>query len=155
VSFKTDSGGVAFKASDAKLQGSASTWATKLSQLARQTGTVRIITYSLPSMEYVRTQLGRRPIDIFLIAHAKFESRAREIKNEYPEIEVALHPEVHSKVLLVAPSTITVSSANFGDSGWHETSVSFHSKEAHDWYVENDFARLWEEAKKIAGHPPD
>jgi hypothetical protein len=149
MAFKTDSGGIAFKASDAKLQANASTWATKLSQLARQTGIVRIVTYSLPDMDYVRIQLGRRPRDILLIAHSKFESRARDIRREFPDIRVAVHDKVHSKVLLVAPQTIVISSANFGDSTWHETSVSFHSQEAHDWYVERVFQPLWDQCREI------
>lgn len=147
--FKTDGGGIAFKCSDAKLQAGASTWATKLSQLDRQTGIVRIVTYTLPSMYYIRTQLGRRPNDIFLIAHSKFQIKAREIKNEFPDIRVALMDDVHSKVCLIEPHTIIISSANFGSSGWHETSVSFHSKEAHDWYVEKVFDGLWSQAREL------
>ena len=116
MAFRTDCGGIAFKARDAKLQANASTWATKLSQLARQTGTVRIVTYSLPDMQYVRVQLGRRPRDILLVAHSKFEDRANDIRREYPDIRVAVHDDVHSKVLLIAPQTIVISSANFGDS---------------------------------------
>jgi hypothetical protein len=45
--------------------------------------------------------------------------------------------------------TIIVSSANFGDSDWRETSVSFHSKEAHDWYVKNGFGPLWERCQEV------
>jgi phosphatidylserine/phosphatidylglycerophosphate/cardiolipin synthase-like enzyme len=148
MAFRTDAGGFAFKCSDCKLQTGASTWATKLSQLHRQTGTVRIVTYSLPAMDYVRTQLGRRPRDIFLIAHEKFTDRAVEIRREFPHIRVAVHPKVHSKVLLVAPRTIIISSANFGSSGWHETSLSLHSAEAHDDYV-GVFARLWNASREI------
>jgi hypothetical protein len=149
VAFKTDGGGIAFKCSDAKLQANASTWATKLSQLARQEGVVRIVTYSLPDMKYVRVQLGRRPKDILLIAHSQFTGRAIEIKRAFPSVRVAVHDQVHSKILLIAPETITISSANFGDSDWHETSVSFHSKEAHDWYVEKVFVPLWQSCQEV------
>jgi phosphatidylserine/phosphatidylglycerophosphate/cardiolipin synthase-like enzyme len=149
MAFKTDAGGKAFKCSDAKLQANASTWATKLSQLGKQSGVVRIVTYSLPDMQYVRVQLARRSKDILLIAHDKFENRAVEIKQEFPSIRVAVREKVHSKVLLIAPQTIIISSANFGDSGWHETSVSFHSKEAHDWYVDEVFDPLWQSCKEI------
>ena len=148
MGFKTDSGGIAFKCNDAKLQANASTWGTKLSQLDRQTGTVRIVTYTLPDMPYVRTQLGRRPKDIFLIAHSKFLGRAIEIKREYPDIRIAVCDDVHFKVMLVEPQTVVISSANFGRSKWHETSVSFHSKEAHDWYV-RIFDNLWSRCREI------
>ena len=62
MAFKTDNGGFAFKCDDAKLCTGASTWATRLSQLSRMKGAVRIITYSLPKMDYVRKQLRRRPL---------------------------------------------------------------------------------------------
>jgi len=138
MAFRTDNGGFAFKANDAKIQHSS--WGNRLSQLHKQKGTVRIITYSLPDMAYVRRQLGRRPHDIYIIAHSKFSRRANEICGEFPGIVVAVHDEVHSKVVLVEPETVIVSSANFGDSGWHETTVSFHSKPAHEYYRD----RVWE-----------
>ena len=149
MAFATDGGGIAFRAADAKLQANASTWATRLSQLARQTGIVRIITYSLPSMPYVRVQLGRRPTDVWLICHSKFECRAIDVRREFPGIRVAVHDEVHSKVLLVAPHTVVVSSANFGDSTWHETSLSVHSVDAHDWYVAHVFQPLWNQSREV------
>lgn len=147
--YKTDAGGFAFRCNDIKLMTNASTWATRLSQLARQNGIVRIITYSLPDMPYVRTQLGRRPYDILLIAHSKFVAKARDIKESFARIRVALCEDVHSKVLLIAPKTIYISSANFGASHWHETTIGFHSKDAHDWYVENVFTVLWSESQEV------
>lgn len=147
--FKTDNGGIAFKCSDIKLQGCVSTWATKLSQLGRQTGIVRILTYSLPNIDYVKTQFKRRPHGIYIICHSKFRDRALEIKRAFPEIRIALNPELHSKVLLIEPETVYVSSANFGSSKWHETSVGFHSKAAHDWFVDNDFFCLWHDSKEV------
>jgi len=43
------------------------------------------------------------------------------------------------------------SSANFGDSDWHETSISVHSKEAHDWYVTDVFDPLWRSSHEVTG----
>jgi hypothetical protein len=100
-------------------------------------------------MDYVRTQLGRRPENILIIAHSKFTDRARAIKSEFPLIRVATKDDVHSKVLMIAPGTVVVSSANFGSSHWHETSLSVHSKEAHDWYVDNVFSKLWDQCTEI------
>lgn len=149
MAFHTDGWGLAFKCGDAKITAGAHTWAMKLSQLHRQEGTVRIITYSLPRMDYVREQLGRRPKDILLIAHAKFLAEATAIRMEFPGVRVALNEEVHSKVLLIEPHTVYVSSANFGRSKWHETSIGMHSKEAHDWYVANAFAPLWDKSTEV------
>lgn len=145
MTYRTDNGGIAIRA-PIKLQSNGSSWGTRLSQLARQKGAVRIITYSLPRMEYVQEQLGRRPENIQLVAHEKFRGRAAEIARTYPEISVRIVDDVHSKVLLVAPGSVTVSSANFGRSGWHETSVTFTSEAAHDWYVRQVFEPLWARA---------
>ena len=109
-------------------------------------GCVRLITYSLPDLESIRRVLSKRPENIFIIANpraANAESRAEEIKEEFPNIRIALNSETHSKVVLIEPDSLMVSSANFGKSGWHETTVSFHQKEAHDYYVENEFEPLW------------
>src|SRR5260221_14252060 len=108
--YKTDSGGFAFGSPDLKLSYGASTWATKLSQLARQPGTVRIATYSLPDMEYVRTQLGRRPWDIWLIANMRFYDRALEVKRAFPQLRVAVNPQTHAKFLLIEPRTLWLGS---------------------------------------------
>jgi len=149
MAYKTDVHGLAFKCNDVKISGHTSTWGMKLSQLYKQQGIVRIITYSLPNFEYIKQQFERRPYDIFLIAHMKFHNRARQIKMAFPRVRLALHREVHSKVLLIEPHTVYISSANFGDSGWHETSIGLHSKEAYDWYLETQFAPLWDSCDEI------
>ncbi len=153
MSFKTDAGGFAFKCGDVKLQGGSSSWASRLSQLGKMKGCVRILTYSLPDLESIRGVLSKRPEDILIIANPKaanVESRAEAIKEEFPNIRIALNKETHSKVLSIAPDSLMVSSANFGKSGWHETTVSFHQKEAHDHYVENDFEPLWNISEEVA-----
>ena len=153
MSFKTDAGGFAFKCGDVKLQGGSSSWASRLSQLGKMKGCVRILTYSLPDLESIRGVLSKRPKDIFIIANPKaanVESRAEAIKEEFPNIRIALNEETHSKVFLIAPDSLMVSSANFGLSGWHETTVSFHQKEAHDHYIENDFEPLWNMSEEVA-----
>jgi hypothetical protein len=147
--FKTDAHGLAFKCNDIKMTGGRHTWGMKLSQLARQHGQVSIITYSLPSLDYVAQQLGRRPWSIDIIAHKKFLKQAERIKRDFPSIRIAVKDEVHSKVALISPETVIVSSANFGDSQWHETSMSVHSDEAYGWYFANVFLPLWDKAIEI------
>lgn len=149
MAYRTDNGGLAFKCTDIKLMSLSSTWGTRLSKLSLQTGAVRIITYSLPDMDYVVTQLGRRPRNIFIVAHSKFIGRAQQIKKRFPDIELALKDNVHSKVLLIQPSTIYISSANFGDRGWHESTIGLHSVEAHDWYLNSMFQPLWDTSTKL------
>lgn len=149
MAYKTDNGGFAFKSSDAKLSCGASTWATKLSQLNRFGGIVRILTYSLPDIEYVKTQFNRRPHDIFLICHSKFIDRATEIKRTFPLIRIATNPKMHSKVLLIEPHTIYISSANFGSSKWIETAIGVHSVAAHNWYAEHCFSHLWNTSTEV------
>src|SRR5205085_888197 len=99
----------------------------------------------LPNIDFVRTQLSRRE-NILLIANAKFERQARELKLEFPGVRVRVASDAHSKVLLVEPQTLWISSANFGDSGWHDTTIGLHSPQAHDWYVANMFNPLWDAA---------
>lgn len=149
MSFQTDAFGLAVKCNDIKIYSSGSTWAMKISQLASQTGTVRIITYSLPDLDYVKEQISRRPFDMFIICNKKFEGRMMDIQNEFPMVRTAVHPECHSKVFLIEPETLHLSSQNFGHSGWHESAIGLHSKAAHDWYVANVFLPLWNESEHL------
>jgi hypothetical protein len=71
VTFRSDAGDFAFRPKEAKI-GPATTWGTKLSQLARMDDEVRIITYSLPSADYAKEQLGRRSSGVQLIEYSPF-----------------------------------------------------------------------------------
>jgi phosphatidylserine/phosphatidylglycerophosphate/cardiolipin synthase-like enzyme len=144
--------GLVLKASEIKLYFNGDhTWAMKLSQLSKQDGTVRIITYSLPDIEYVIDQIGKRPHNIFIICHSKFIENAKKIKGIFHDIRIAVNDSVHSKVCLIEPDTIYIGSANFGHSGWHESIVGIRSKEAHNAYVEESFDKLWELSNEIEG----
>jgi len=148
--WKNDTFGLVFKSNEVKLyKDGHHTWAMKLSQLGRQKGIVRIVTYSLPRIEYAKEQLGRRPYDIFIVCHTKFKRQALAIKRAFPSIRVATIPDVHSKVCLIEPRTVYIGSANFGNSGWHESIVGIRSQAAHDWYVLNSFDPLWLRCKEI------
>ncbi len=150
MTWKNDQHGLLFKSSEIKLyRNGGHTWAMKLSQLPSQVGIVRIVTYSLPDLKYACEQIGRRPKDMYVICHKKFADLAAQIKERYPNVRIAVHDEVHSKICLIAPKTLYVGSANFGVSGWHETEVGIRSSEAHDWYVTNSFEPLWRECKEV------
>ncbi|MEA3200084.1 MAG: hypothetical protein QOE90_1512 [Thermoplasmata archaeon] len=154
MGWNDDGHGKVFKPTEAKLYGPTHTWAMKLSQLHRQVGVCRIVTYSLPALDYAREQFGRRPFGISLVCNEKFLNQAREIKRTFPRIEIRTHPRVHSKILLIEPGTVYVSSANFGRSmsgikAWHETTLGVRSTAAHDWYVQTSFDPLWKESNDV------
>ena len=118
--WENDSHGLVFKSSEVKLYGATHTWAMKLSQLNRQHGSVRIITYSLPAIAYIEAQFLRRPYDIWIVCHSAFHDRAQAFKIDFPGFHVATRNDVHSKVVLIEEQTLYISSANFGNSQWHK-----------------------------------
>ena len=135
MSFKTDDGGYTLQIDDAKITfGNGSTWKTRLSQLANIIGNVYIMTYSLPDLPYVQEILGKRPHDIYVVAHSKFLEKAVCIKETYPDIHIALRDDTHAKVVLTGPNTVWLSSANFGKSGWLENTIGIHSQKAFEYY---------------------
>lgn len=155
MTWNSDVHGQVFKAKEIKLyKDGAHTWAMKLSQLAKQSGRVRIVTYSLPDIDYAKKQIGRRPRDLFIVCHEKFKDQAEQLKRAFPDVQIAVNERVHSKVCLIAPETVYIGSANFGLSRYHETEVGIRSEEAHDWYVENSFNPLWDSSKKIPPATP-
>lgn len=150
MGWNNDTHGLVFKSNEIKLFANGQhTWNMKLSQLARTKGTVRIVTYSLPEIEYVTDLFSKRPEDIYLVCHTKFEDKATIIKRMFPLISIAVNAEVHSKVCLISPSTVYVGSANFGRSHWHETIVGIRSSDAHDWYLHHSFFPLWDKSTKV------
>ena len=150
MGIKTDRHGLVFKPNEVKMYYNGEhTWAMKLSQLHRQKGKVRIITYSLPSIAYIIRLLGKRPRNIRIICHSKFKAEAIQIIKKYPLIKIAMCDEVHSKVCLIEPSTVYIGSANFGVSGWHETEIPVRSKTAHDDYIKKSFNKLWLNCTKL------
>lgn len=146
-----DNGGIAINNCEfVKLQSNSSTWATRIQALCkREDRIIRIMTYSLPNIRYVASQINRRPYSFYLIAHSKFINEAKKIKDNFPLVRIALNDKVHSKVLLASPNVVIVSSANFGRSKWHESSITIHSKEAHNWYVDEAFNPIWAESTEI------
>jgi hypothetical protein len=151
MAWADDMHGMQFKPSEVKLYVSSHSWGMKLSQLGKQNGTVRIITYSLPDLDYIKEQFARRPENIWIIAHDKFTDRAKSIKELYPAIRVSVRPDVHAKLLMIEPATIYVTSANFGNSHWKEIGVGVRSAEGHKWYLDQMFNPLWQTATEVTG----
>ena len=125
------------------------TWNTRLSQIARVTGPILIMTGSLPDPEYISRTLGKRPRDIFIIANAAAQREARMLKLHFPEVRIALHPNTNAKVVLVAPDTAWVSSADFGKTTQIESAVGLYSSIVFKKTRESLFNRLWAEALEI------
>jgi len=148
--FSDDSRGFAFSCEDAKMFISASTWNTRLSQIARVVGPILIMTGSLPDPEYISRTLGKRPRDIFIIANAAAQREARMLKLRFPEVRIALHPNNNARVVLVAPDTVWVSSADFGKTTRIESAIGLHSGIVFKKTRESLFNRVWAEAIEIA-----
>lgn len=149
MSWNNDQHGLVFKSNELKLYAPSHTYAMKISQIWRQTGVMRIMTFSLPSIAYVHEQLGRRPYDIQVLCHEKFRSKAQGIKSRFPRIAIRTLETMHSKVILIEPKTLYIGSENFGSSGWFETCIGVRSKEAHDWFIEHVFSSAWEAAHDV------
>lgn len=128
----------------------ASTWNTRLSQIARVIGPILIMTGSLPDPEYISQTLGKRPRDIFIIANVDAQREARRLKLRFPEVRIALHRNNNAKVVLVAPDTVWVSSADFGETTQIESTVGLHSSTVFKRTRESLFNRVWAEATEIA-----
>jgi hypothetical protein len=121
--------------------------------------TVRILTFSIHDHSY--NELAHHIFSyvkerLFLIFNSKFKDDGEALKSLYgcsflssKNVSLAVHPNIHSKVVLIEPDIICVSSANFPCSISHETTIKICSKEAHDHYVKSAFEPLWNEAEKI------
>lgn len=102
-----------------------------MNQFEKTKGVVTIVTYSLPSIEEIKEILTKRTEGVTIIANSRFEKKAKQINQMYPELKIILRPDIHAKMLLVAPEIVWLSSANFGNSGWYEQWVGMHSRKAY------------------------
>ena len=150
MTFSSDGGGFAFSCQDGKLSIGASTWNTRLSQLARMTGPVFIMTGMLPDPDYIGQIIGKRPRDIFIIASTKAEADARLLKSRFPETRIAPHSNNNAKLVLVAPDTVWVSSSDFGKTTQIESAMGLHSVEVYNRAYESLFKPIWAQAVDVA-----
>lgn len=145
MKFNTDNGGFATSCNDIKIFNSNSTWATKLSQLAKFSGKLIIMTqkfqprftkYFTENIEdehsYIRNILDKRPNDIYIICNTNDINNAKIIKQLYPNIRISYHDKVTANIALLEPCTVLFSSASFGYSANDEFGVGFHSKEIYN-----------------------
>ncbi|BEP62310.1 hypothetical protein GmRootV213_28640 [Variovorax sp. V213] len=71
------------------------------------------------------------------------------LKLRFPEVRIALHRNNNAKVVLVAPDTVWVSSADFGKTTQIESAVGLHSSAVFKRTRESFFNRVWAEATEI------
>lgn len=148
MAFSDDSGGFAFSCDDAKISIVASTWSTRLSQLARM-GPMFVMTRLLPNLEYIGRIVGKRPRDIYILASTEAEADARQLKAQFPGIRIALHHNVNAKVVLVSPNIIWLGSSDFGESKKIESAVGLHSDIVFSKTINSLFNPIWSQAREI------
>lgn len=149
MAFSNDNGGFAFSCEDAKLSIVASTWNTRLSQLARVQGPMLVMTRHLPNLDYIARIIGKRPRDIYILASTEAEADARTLKNQFPDIRIAVHPNINAKAVLVAPETVWIGSADFGESKKIESAIGLHSEAVFNKAVNSLFEPTWASAREI------
>jgi len=136
MGFKTDCGGLALKA-EIKLSNAASTWNTRLSQIGRTDDEIIIVTYSLCSVEYIANILSKREggKGITIICNSKYEHIVSALKQRYPQAHFYVNPHAHAKLALISPSSVWLSSENFGRiKDTFDASVGIHSKDAYNYF---------------------
>jgi len=127
MAFTDDNGGFTFSCSDAKFSVCASTWNTRLSQLGKIQGSLYVMTHHLSNPEYIARIISKRPHDIFIIAHRDAKVNAQKIKSQFPQVQIALHPNLNARVVLVEPKTVWVASSDFGETNMVESAIGLHS----------------------------
>lgn len=149
MSFNADGGGFSFSCQDAKFSISASTWNTRLSQIGRISGMIRIMTHGLPDPDFIGQIFAKRPENILVIANTDAEAEAKIIKAAFPKVRIALHSRMNAKVVLVEPGTVWLSSSDFGKTKSIESAVGFHSVDLHDRAVEHLFNGQWNKSVEL------
>jgi len=149
MAFSDDAGGFAFSCDDAKLSIDASTWNTKLSQLARMPGPLLILTRLLPNLDYIGRIVSKRPRDIYILASTDAEADAHKLKAQFPAIRIALHREINAKAVLLGPETVWIGSADFGESKTIESAIGLHSETVFNKAVTSLFNPTWAAAREI------
>lgn len=149
MTFKDDRGGFVFGCEDAKMAFGSGTWSTHLSQIARVTGPIYVMTGLLPDTDYISGILAKRPREVFIIANSQAQLSAQAIKHRFPAIRIALHPTNNAKVVLVAPDKVWVSSSDFGKSDKIEAAIGMHSETLFTKTHETLFKKIWQQSHEI------
>jgi phosphatidylserine/phosphatidylglycerophosphate/cardiolipin synthase-like enzyme len=118
-------------------------WAMKLSQLHKQPDAmVRIATYSV-NADYAADILRRRPYLVRFACNAQSWREAQKLAQELPNIEVRVVDDLHAKMVLIAPATVYVGSANFVKATLWDVSIGVRGTSWHDHYAKQ-FDAMWD-----------
>lgn len=103
-----------------------------------------ICTQTLPDKSYIVTILkklfenGNR---VKIIANSVSETKLLELQRVYPQLSYSVFDNMHAKIVMYSaenqggPSTVWLSSQNFGSSGWFENLIMLKSNEAFEYYL--------------------
>jgi len=123
-------------------------WAMKLSQLDKQPNAqVRIATYSV-NVDYAVGILCRRPRLIRFACNSEFWSQAQQLARRLPNIEVRTVDDLHAKLVLIAPATVYLGSANFVKAMLADVSFGVRGPQWHDHYA-TWFDILWSHGERV------
>lgn len=150
MGWRNDSFGLLFRSSELKLyHTSHHSWAMKFMNFDKHDRYVYIITHQLTYMRAITGLIGKRPWNIFIICNTVASISARELAEQFPDIQVRCHREVNSRVCIIAPDTLYIGSYDFGYTRQHETVIGVRSSDACGFYLEKSFNPLWAEATPI------
>lgn len=126
-------------------------WRFLIVETSQYPRTIRMLTHSLPEMRFFLEHVPPRMNFAHwqIIAHEREGAKAQAMGNAYANLKIAVHSQLHSKVALVAPDRVYISSGNLGSNGLHETMIEMVSQLGHDWYLQTVFAPLWKESQEI------
>lgn len=128
-------------------------WQSVLRLATERPRPIHILTYNLPALLWFAEQFPRLSMQhVHILADSEFRAKAEQLGRAYSHLRIATHPKLHSKVALVEPDRVYVSSANLGSMGQHETTLEVQSRLLHDWYRETVWEPLWREAQEVSGH---
>lgn len=125
-------------------------WSQRLTLLNKHKGAARIVTYSMPDLDFISEHCGRRTGELWVICHSSFKRRAIALKSAFRHIHVAVKDHIYAKVLLVAPETVYVTNAHFGGGGRHGVAVDMRAAAAYDAFVAESFNGLWAASTEIS-----
>ena len=111
------------------------------------------MTGALPDLGYISQIVSKRPRDILIIANTRALPEAKQLKYLFPFLRIALHPDTNAKVVLVAPDTVWVSSADFGKTDQIESAVGLHSTAVYNRALGSLFNTVWAKATELPPAP--
>jgi hypothetical protein len=123
-------------------------WAMKLSQLAKQPDVlVRIATYSV-NADYAADILQRRPHHVRFACNPHYRWEAIKLARRLPDIEVRIIDDLHAKLVLIAPATVYLGSANFVKATNQDVSIGVRGAHWHNHYAKW-FDIVWSSGHEI------